>query len=169
MKKIIFFVVILLNIICLSSCQEDDEIRFLERPLNTNMEYWITQDMTGRDLIGHWMIEDQQNFKKFYSIEYIPYELNGEIIYPHRYVIYEVSPYPTKDSDDHHITKVYITDLTVDVYGINLTNSFKEFDKALKDAGFDIVKKNRERHIAKMDNITVYFCKDYIEITAEAK
>ena len=36
----------------------------------------------------------------------------------------------------------------------------------MKDAGFKITKKNKERHIAKKDNITIYFCESYIEITA---
>ena len=36
----------------------------------------------------------------------------------------------------------------------------------MKDAGFEITNKNKERHIAKKDNITIYFSKEYIEITA---
>ena len=166
MKKIILLLMILINTFCLVSCQDDEKVIYLKRPENTNIQYWITEDFTGKPLNGHFILEEDEEKVVFYGVEYIPYELNGEMIHPNVYVKYTISAYPDSTYDERFITNIYITDLTVDIYGVNLTNSFKEFDEAMKEAGFKITKKNKERHIAKKDNITIYFCESYIEITA---
>lgn len=166
MKKIILMFIIICNFVCLFGCKENDKVIYLQRPENTNIQYWITEDFTGKELKGHTILENEEKKIVFYGVEYIPYELNGEIIHPNVYVKYTISPYPNSKCDELFVTNIYITDLTVDVYGINLRNSFKEFDNAMKDAGFEITNKNKERHIAKKDNITIYFSKLYIEITA---
>ena len=165
MKKILLFLLMFISCVCLTSCKEKNVI-YLTMPSNTNIQYWITEDFTGKDLKGHQILLQEEDKIVFYGIEYMGYVQDGIEIFPDIYVKYTISPYRNSKADEKVVTNIYITDRTVDIYGINLNSTFSEFDKALEDAGFEIIKKNNKRHIAEYENITIYFCNDYIEITA---
>ncbi len=167
MKKIFSLCLILFLTFTLTSCKKD--IILLDRPTNTNIQFWITENMESFNYKGYLIEEEKNNKIVFYGIDYDQYpDESGNYVMPKHYVKYTSSLYGVNDENlEMSITSIEITDLTIDIYGINLESSFKDFDKALKEAGFKITKKTRKVHVAEKENITISFYDNKILIIAE--
>lgn len=111
--------------ITISSCNKSDEDSiYLERPKDTNLEFWITQKVTYKDL------EDK-------GCTYLPGWMGAEEYLDSRYtadtseemakapdvcVTYLLTGYPDL-LDDPAITRIVITDPSITVYGLTINTS----------------------------------------------
>ena len=103
----------------------------------TNLEYWIADPVDRMDFATHQEKFGLMGGREFYGKGYMPTEgENGEQTDPEHCVIYTVTSYPDYISNKRCVTQIYITDPTVEFYGINCQSSLGEIDTALRKHGF---------------------------------
>ena len=126
MKKIKSFIPIALFAILLNGCSsntQDSDI-YLKRPKDTNLEFWITQRVTLKELedkgctyLPGWMGADEYLDSRYVA------DTSGEMaVAPNTHVTYLVSGYPDT-LDDKAITRIEITDPRITVYGLTLDST----------------------------------------------
>ncbi|MDE7463713.1 MAG: hypothetical protein K2M48_01675 [Clostridiales bacterium] len=139
------------SIICILACAlcltapglcgcADDKV--LERPKDTDLEFWITDKVSEEALKNHYRIPGF-GCEMFFGKDYQPNEINGENseIEPDHCVVYTVTAYPDYSSNNGHIdtvTHIKITDPNVSIYGVTCNSTFDEFDAVFKDLGCKI-------------------------------
>ena len=109
-----------------SSSKKDSDI-YLNRPKDTNLEFWITQRVTFNDLedkgctyLPGWMGADEYLDSRYEA------DTSGEMaVAPEIHVTYLVSGYPDT-IDDRAITHIEITDPTITVYGLTINSTDNE-------------------------------------------
>ena len=121
-KKIILPIITLISSLILTSCTHDDN--YLERPSDTNLEFWITQKV------------NEQEFKDK-GCTYLPGWIGAEEYLDSRYVAdtseemakapdvcvtYLLTGYPDL-KDNPAITRIVITDPSITVYGLTINTS----------------------------------------------
>ena len=115
----------------LTSCNK--EFR-LKRPEDTNLSFWITQEVSHKELLENGCTEIPGWFG---ATEYLDgkYTLNeseeGNRI-PDTYVTYLVSGYPDVLSKSSAITRISITDPEITVYGLTINSSKEEIENRMK-------------------------------------
>lgn len=166
MKRIIGIILTLLALsVMLSGCT-----RVLERPDDTNLEFWITEDVTGFDFSDHHFIPGWMGAWEYYGKDYAPVTetTEGRPIHPEHYVTYVVSCYPDESSNSVHITQIEITDPAVTFYGISLESTEEEIAAAMEKHGFQLVDKNASGSFFEDGNIEFRFHSGKIVIRAES-
>lgn len=138
--KIIFSSVLLFSL-TLSSCSNVN--KFLRRPANSNLTFWITEKVDDEQLETSTLIPEfySENFKaeQYLDAKYQPVE--GETKYnmiPEIHVTYRVSPYPNYNDEGKYITGISITDPTILVYGLNIFSTKDEISRTMKIKGFKL-------------------------------
>ena len=131
-SKTLLFSTILFSI---SSCSVTK--KFLERPDNTNLEAWITEEINAN------VVEKFKYFPGMFGGEmYLgsKYELirNGENEYllPEIYVLYTYSGYPDC-IDAYCLTSIEITDPEVFVYGLTINSTKEKVNEVMLANGFE--------------------------------
>ena len=125
-KYIISIVTLALLFNACSSSKKDSDI-YLTRPKDTNLEFWITQRVTFKDLedkgctyLPGWMGADEYLDSRYEA------DTSGEMaVAPEIHVTYLVSGYPD-NIDDRAITHIEITDPTITVYGLTINSTDSE-------------------------------------------
>ena len=136
MKRLcILFAALLL---CLTGCGG----KYLKKP-ETDLEFWITENVENVDFSKYQEKYGLMGGREYYGSGYVPTtDENGEQKDPEHCVIYTVTSYPDYSSGKSHITRIFITDPEVSVYGVTLTSSSEEIKTALTEAGFSVTEKN---------------------------
>ena len=121
----------------------------LERPADTNLEFWIAENVDDVDFSGHESKYGIMGGYEYYGMGYAPtIDKTGWQADPQYCVIYTVTSYPDYSDTAQHITSISITDPSVTVYGLTVDSSFAEFDDVMRGNGFTIEAVNENLHRA---------------------
>ena len=103
----------------------------------TNLEFWVASAVDRTDFATHQEKYGLMGGREYYGKGYMPTkDENGVQTDPEHCVIYTVTSYPDYSSNKQCVTQIYITDPTVEFYGINCQSSLGEIDTALRNHGF---------------------------------
>lgn len=137
-------------------------------PPATNLEFWIGENVDNFDFSGYQEKYGLFGGREYYGTGYVPtFDEDGMTIDPEHCVIYTVTAYPDYSSGTSHITGIYITDPTIEFYGISLNSSFEDFEHLMKKQDFQITGANANHRTAENGKYSVTFTKDYIRINVK--
>jgi hypothetical protein len=145
---------------------------FAEEPLpelNTNLEFWIAENVDGVDLSKLQEKYGMLSGHEYYGTGYMPaIDEEGQQVEPEHCVIYTVTSCPDYSDKEQYITRIYITDPNVEFYGISLRCSIAEFIKLIELQGFSVTEMRGDNFVkAQMDNIWITFTAECIMIGVE--
>lgn len=138
-----------------------------QRPENTTLEFWITENVDAMDLSKYQKVYDYPSDEvrtAFYGAGYSSVlDSAGNEIKPEHYVLYGVGAYPNNSTSNNYITLIEITDPSVYLYGLSVECSADEFDQTFEALGFEIQIQDKsetriERYAIK-DGIVIVFTK----------
>ena len=133
-----------------------------EAPDDLNLEFWVT-DCVNTDIF--------ENYEEGIKFDFLPFRYVNDIylgkdyktintdegvVYPERYVCYEVGPYPDYACNNKYIVGIFITDPDVQIYGINVNSPIDDFINALKNENYKITI-NENSILAKKYRISIYY------------
>ena len=136
MKKIKYIIGATIFALLLGACssnKKDSDI-YLDRPEDTNLEFWITQKASFEDLdnkgctyLPGWMGADEYLDSRYTA------DTSGDMaVAPDIHVTYLVTGYPDT-LDDRTITHIEITDPSIVVYGLTLNSTDNEIINRITD------------------------------------
>ncbi len=167
MKKKSSVLNILVFTLILCGCSKDKETQasYIDKPIDTNLEFWITQRVTLKEMedkgctyLPGWMGADEYLDSRYES------DTSGSMaIAPDIHVTYLVSGYPDT-LDDSAITRIEITDPSITVYGLTLESSETEIRERMNDVA-DSFSKDDSYFMFNIDNCSFMFSLEKITIS----
>ncbi len=128
MKKIQSIIHLAFIVILLSACSsnKDSEI-YLDRPDDTNLEFWITQkvDLKEFEDKGCTYLPGRFGADEYLDSRYTADINDGMAVAPAIHVKYLVTGYPDL-VDELAVTHIEITDPSITVYGLNMNSTDNE-------------------------------------------
>ena len=110
-----------------------------EMPENTSLEFWITEDVTGRDWTGHDEIYGWMGAREFLGSGYKKNEdADGLDQRPEHYVSYVITAWPDYADGGEFVTDITVTDPAVTVYGLTIASTYEEFDAVFEPLGYEL-------------------------------
>ena len=138
-----------------------------DRP-DTNLEFWIGENVDNFDFSGYQEKYGLFGGREYYGTGYVPTQDEGGMqIDPEHCVLYTVTAYPDYSSEESAVTRIYITDPSVEFYGISLNSTFKDFERLIKKQGFEITGTSATHRTAEQGKYSVTFTRDYIQIRVD--
>ena len=140
MKKLIALTLLLCTLtLLLSSCGSNKNVK-IEKPENTNLEYWLldtvdTDGLTEIKKVSYYYVGS------FLSSKYqAQLDDEGQLVAPDEAVVYHISNYPYTDANwgSQRVARIDITDPTVYVWGVNINSTREEIIAAMESAGYKI-------------------------------
>lgn len=132
MKKRLFLIFII-SIFTINGCSNPADLYF-ERPIDTNLEFWITQKVSldefkekGCTFLPGWFGADE-----YLDSRYKADISTGTAMALEIHVTYLVTGYPDT-LDDRTVTQIEITDPTINVYGLTINSTQKEIKERISD------------------------------------
>jgi len=110
----------------------------LQKPDDTNLEFWITQNVEGINFSRHIEIDGWFGAKQYYGAGYQPIIDDMGPCDTDHYVKYLITAYPDYADGGQYITKIEISDPNITFYGLTTNSSFEEFDRTLQKQGYEI-------------------------------
>ncbi|MBQ9117084.1 MAG: hypothetical protein IJY04_08665 [Clostridia bacterium] len=171
MKRINFIIwTVLLLSVFLTGCT-----RVVKKPADTDLELWITEDVTDFDFSGFHYVPGWMGAEEYLGSKYAPEGTTeeGMLILPEQCVTYIITSYPDYSSRSQHVTGIEITDPTVSFFGITMESSDEEIIAAMTKNGY---KQNTEKYAGtpwsdclyfEDGNVSFMFRDDKISIDAE--
>ena len=110
-----------------------------EMPKNTSLEFWITEDVKGRDWTGHDEIYGWMGAREFLGSGYKKNEdPTGSNQHPEHYVSYVITAWPDYADGGEFVTDITVTDPDVTVYGLTIESTYEEFDAVFEPLGYEL-------------------------------
>lgn len=128
-----------------------------EMPKNTSLEFWITEDVKGRDWTGHDEIYGWMGAREFLGSGYKKNEdPTGSNQHPEHYVSYVITAWPDYADGGEFVTDITVTDPDVTVYGLTIESTYEEFDAVFEPLGYELSWSNGaiETRVATKNGIT---------------
>ena len=134
----------------------------------TNLEFWIGDNVDEVDFSGYQEKYGLFGGREYYGTGYVPTQDEGGMqTNPELCVIYTVTSFPDYSSGKSAVTRIYITDPSVEFYGISLKSSFEDFERLIKKQGFEITRSGETHCTAEKGKYSVTFTKEYIQLRAD--
>jgi hypothetical protein len=156
MKQISFFLVLTILLVDFSSCSDTETTT--EMPEDTNLEFWITQDVSETDFSDYYEIVGWFGARQYYGSGYLPASdedgNEGDLEY---YVKYTIAAWPDYADGGKYITSIDFNDPKVTVYGLTVDSSFDEFERIFSEMEYEISEDSSElveRYTASKNNIS---------------
>lgn len=155
-KAIISLIAILMLSLCVfTGCGDrDNKNKIPERPEDTNLEFWIAQDVSDVDFS-----EYEEVLGTTPGYHYLGKDYHSGDNQKRGCVSYVVHKYPDDSDSKDYISSILINDADVTVYGINCHSTFEEFDKVMKKNGYEVEVSNPQRnqtaHIASLGRVFI--------------
>ena len=135
---------------------------------DTNLEFWIGENVDNFDFSGYQEKYGLFGGREYYGTGYVPMQDEGDMqIDPEHCVLYTVTAYPDYSSGESAVTRIYITDPSVEFYGISLNSTFEDFERLMKKQGFEITRTGATHRTAEQGKYSVTFTRDYIQIRVD--
>ena len=167
MKKIICLFLLLATLsVSFTGC-----VRVVDKPTDTNLEFWITENVTDYDFSEYTYVPDW-GIGSYYGKDYSPVAVTveGYPVAPEHCVFYTVSSYPDESSKGKHITRIEITDPAVTFYGITMGSTDEEIIAAMEKNGYTHLPEEQIEYRKELyfedGNVWVSFFEDEIVIGA---
>lgn len=161
MKKFIFCITLFIFLI-LSSCSYTMRE---PKPEDTNLEFWITEDVTNFDFSSYQPKYGLFGGRMYYGTGYMPtYDDENNQIDPDRYVIYTVTNYPDYSSKSQAITEIKISDPDIHFYGLSSSSTDEEIANTLSMYGY---KKDENELTFTKGKIKICFYNNTITLSVE--
>ena len=154
MKKLLAFLAGLLctMLVLLCGCSSNE---IPERPADTNLEFWIAEDVTGHKWDKNCVLAGC-GFVNYYD-RVVTIGEHGEMI-PEHYVEYSLGVLSQCSRDVVYITRIKVTDPAIVMYGLTINSSYEEFDNVFQKMGYEITERKEDgNHIAKKGNYSFRF------------
>ena len=143
MKQIALILALTMILINFSSCSGIGTT--LEMPEDTNLEFWITQDVAETDFSGYYEIVGWFGASQYYGSGYLPaFDEDGYEVDPEHYVKYKITAWPDYADGGKYITSIDFNDPKVTVYGLTVDSSFDEFERIFSEMGYELSKDSSE-------------------------
>lgn len=178
MKKILALFLVLILIVSLSACDNEQlpnnnnqqtQNNNLSQPV-TNLEFWIAENVDDVDFSKYQIKNGRMGGTDYYGTGYVPtVDEYGQQVDPEHCVIYTVTSYPDYANKEQHITHIYITDPKIEFYGITLNSSFEDFEYYIQNQGFEITHSNENSRTAEKGKYSVTITKEWIRIRVEVE
>lgn len=137
-------------------------------PPATNLEFWIGDKIDDTSFSGYQEKYGLFGGREYYGTGYVPTQDDGGMqIDPEHCVLYTVTAYPDYSSGESAVTRIYITDPSVEFYGISLNSTFDDFERLMKKQGFEITRTGATHRTAEQGKYSVTFTRDYIQIRVD--
>ncbi len=155
MKKIALVLALIIILVNFSSCSGSEKIP--EKPEDTTLEFWITQDVAQMDFSDYYEIFGWFGAKQYYGSGYEPVsDEQGYEVEPNYYVKYRVTAWPDYADGGEYITSIDFNDPKVTVYGLTVDSSLEEFERVFREMGYELSEdssKMNERYLATKNGI----------------
>ena len=128
-----------------------------EMPKDTNLEFWITEDVKDRDWIGYDEICGWMGAREFLGSAYKKNaDEDGLDQRPEHYASYVITAWPDYADGGQFVTDITVTDPAVTVYGLTIASTYEEFDAVFEQLGYELSWSEGaiETRIATKDGIT---------------
>ena len=128
--------ILLIPFLATLSCASLTDL-YLEKPVDTNLEYWITERVSGQQLLdnGCTYLPGWFGAEEYLDSKYEPIQEEGRMATaPDIHVTYLITGYPDT-LDDRAITRISITDPTITVYGLTMNSSSEDIVNRMKQVG----------------------------------
>lgn len=143
MKQIAFILALIILLADFSSCSGTKTTN--KMPEDTNLEFWITQDVSETDFSDYYEIVGWFGASQYYGSGYLPEsDEDGNKIEPEYYVKYLITAWPDYADGGKYITSIDFNDPKVTVYGLTVDSSFNEFERIFSEMGYEITKDSSE-------------------------
>ena len=171
MKNIKFSLITSIFALLISGCtvKTQKETTYIDRPEDTNLEFWITQrvnledfDNKGCTFLPGWMGADE-----YLDSRYTADTSSGMATAPDIHVTYLVTGYPDT-LDDRAVTNIEITDPNITVYGLTLSSTIEDIRERMTGVADSISSETvgDEEHLTFMiDNCSFVFMDTKITIS----
>lgn len=134
----------------------------------TNLEFWIAENVDDVDFSKFQEKYGMFGGTEYYGTGYVPtINEQGQQVDPEHCVIYTVTSYPDYSDKEQHITRIYITDPSVEFYGITLRSSIQDVIELLQQQSFEITESGDEWVEARSGSVWITFTKEWIQIRVE--
>lgn len=137
MKKIALVLFSLLAF-TLPSCGGNGNSKYLDRPEDTNLEFWITQKVERKDFeekgctfLPGWFGASEYLDSRYQAVE----EDGGMPRQPEVCVTYLMEGYPDTSDKQKSVVDIYISDPEIFVYGLTMKSSKEEIGKRMDELG----------------------------------
>lgn len=114
--------------------RQDADIYIPPRPEDRLLEYWICQDVADVDWTGHACLPGFGVYT-YLGEGYRP-DRQGE--WPPARVTYEVTAWPDYSDGGSFVTRIFITDPAVSVYGLTVNSDFPQFRRVMESKGYTV-------------------------------
>lgn len=156
MKQIALILVLTMLLFNFTSCSGIETTpEMLE---DTNLEFWITQDVAETDFSDYYEIVGWFGARQYYGSGYLPAsDEDGYEVDPEYYVKYKITAWPDYADGGKYITSIDFNDPKVTVYGLTVDSSFDEFERIFSQMGYELSKdssENFERNTASKKGIS---------------
>lgn len=121
------------------------------RPEDTQLEFWICEDVSETDWTGHDEIYGWFGAREYLGTGYSAGEQNER---PGTRVSYIITAWPDYADGGSFVTGIEITDPAVSVYGLTVNSDPAEFDRVMESMGFEVREVNELYRSASRDGIT---------------
>ncbi len=163
MKKLYAF--LFLFVLCFTGCVVKP--LSIQKPSDTNLEFWITQEVTLEDFEGYREKYGWFGANEFYGTGYEPtMSEDNEQIDPESCVTYLVTKYPDYSSPNAAVTRIYITDPNVTFYGLSLRSTAEEIKETMEGLGYEYGYQRADVWATKGNVTFLFHGEEYIRITA---
>ena len=134
MKIKSIYVMSFLASLTLLSCNNASGPLYLKKPKDTNLEFWITERVTSKDLEdkGCTYLPGWMGAEEYLDSRYTADTSESMAKAPDIHVTYLLTGYPDT-LDDPAITHIEITDPSITVYGLTINSSEHEVSSRLHD------------------------------------
>jgi len=137
---------------------------------DTKLEFWIGENVDDFNFSSYQEKYGMFGGREYYGTGYVPTtDENGEQTDPQCCVIYTVTSYPDYSDKEQHITGIYITDPSIEFYGISLNSTFEEFEELIKAQGYQITDSNENHRTASKGKFSITITKEWIKIRVEVE
>ena len=114
---------------------EDPSDIYFDRPADTNLEFWITEDVSDINFYGNY-----EHIKEIYfGIEY--YYGKGYQDGMEETVIYGLTSYPDYADGNVYITEIKITDPDATIFGLTINSDWETVKQVLTENEFSVTEK----------------------------
>lgn len=131
----------------------------------TTLEFWISENVDSVDFSEYQEKSGMLGGHEYYGKGYAPtVDEYGQQVDPEHCVRYTVTSYPDYSDKEQHVTGIYITDPQISFYGISLDTSFEDFERLIKNQGFEITDSNENYRTASKGKYSITITKEHIVI-----
>lgn len=148
----------------LSACTPSEKVIYIDRPEDTNLEFWITQRVNSIDLEekGCTFLPGWFGASEYLDSRYAAIDDGSMLTAPEIHVTYLLTGYPDT-LDERAITRIEITDPTITVYGLTLNSTYEEINKRMTGVA-DSISTENQNTLFKIRNCSFTFTNERILI-----